>query len=313
MVKVITTKSAVQSDPNDDHYTKIVTFTDEEETDVYIPFPLEKTTTSSLQKSQSHQSHQLRQLPLALKELLLQSSPTSVKTTPRSNSTKALHHDALLLEQQFLGSKTNSLNWSMPSSLSTANTFTTPSPSLGATEQEFKNDATMTNLGKEIVKLLQESGLVKKDPPQSSESASTRKRRRDDDEKEDSEYSESRIYNCELEFDITTGDKVDNLDDSNSEDAPVEDPQEVSANRKDFTVTLQLIYVFKSEIDLANIPINIYITKSELIRYLMDRLVLRRNEVATDFYSIQSKIKKLLDLICVRCWINGYELDIRKE
>lgn len=66
MAKVITTKSAVQSDPNDDHYTKIVTFIDEEETDVYIPFPLEKTTTSPFQKSQSHQ---LRQLPLALKEL----------------------------------------------------------------------------------------------------------------------------------------------------------------------------------------------------------------------------------------------------
>lgn len=197
----------------------------------------------------------------------------------------------------------------MPSSLSTANTLTTPTPSLGATEQQFKNDATMTKLGKEIVELLQESGLVKKDPPQSSESASTRKRRRDDDE-EDSEYSESRIYNCELEFDITTGDKVDNFDDSNSRDASVEDPQEVSANHKDFTVTLQLIYVFKPEIDLANIPINMYITKSELIRYLMDRLVLRRNEVATDFYSIQSKIKKLLNLIYVRCWINGYELDI---
>lgn len=63
----------------------------------------------------------------------------------------------------------------MPSSLSTANTLTTPTPSLGATEQQFKNDATMTKLGKEIVELLQESGLVKKDPPQSSESASTRK------------------------------------------------------------------------------------------------------------------------------------------
>ena len=79
-----------------------------------------------------------------------------------------------------------------------------------------------------------------------------------------------------------------------------------------FTVALPLVYVFKPEIDLSNIPLNMYVTKSELIKHLMDRLVLRRSEdvSATDIYSIKSKIKKLLNFVTVRCWINGCELDV---
>ncbi|KAG5420414.1 hypothetical protein I9W82_002295 [Candida metapsilosis] len=291
MSKVVTTKSTVQHEPNDDVYSKTVVFVDEDEKQVCIPFPFES---SSELPSSDEKPSQVRHSPeTPMKQPLRHSE------TPRLESTEVKPAS----EQHAQDDAASSQFSPNTASSSTKETSTTASPDVSQNEGT-PNNAMMAQLGKEIVELLQESGFVKKE---SVLSENSRKRRREDDEEE--ELDESRTYNCELEFDITTEDegnqeKVEKEGQANDSDEESMDSQ--------FTVALQLVYVFKPEIDLTSIPINLYVTKSELIKYLMDKLVLRqgKDSAATDLYSVQSKIKKLLNLKSVRCWINGYELDI---
>ncbi|KAI5967476.1 hypothetical protein CANMA_003022 [Candida margitis] len=180
-------------------------------------------------------------------------------------------------------------------------------------ERQDNDKGAMAQLGQHMAELLHELGFVIEAaataPQQPLEPEPKNKRRRDNSD--DEETQESRTYNCELEFEVTTGgvDAADQTRDD-SVDSNGSDKEYEPAN--EFTVSLRLVYVIKPEISLVDIPINMYITKSELIKYLMDRLVLRRSEdaAATDLYSIQSKIKKLLSLVGVRCCIDGCELDL---
>ena len=294
MSKVVTTKSTVQHEPNDDVYSKTVVFVDDDEKQVCIPFPFES---SSELPSSDEKPSQVRQSPEAPMKQPLRPSATPRLETTEEEPASEQHGQDDASSSQFLPNTASS---------STKGTSTTASPDVSQNE-DTPNNAMMAQLGKEIVELLQESGFIKRESVLSEKS---RKRRREDDEEE--EPNESRTYNCELEFDITTEDEGNQGKLEKEDQANDSDEESMDLNQSQFTVVLQLVYVFKPEIDLTSIPVNLYVTKSELIKYLMDKLVLRqgKDSTATDLYSVQSKIKKLLNLKSVRCWINGYELDI---
>ncbi|KAI5958916.1 hypothetical protein KGF57_002350 [Candida theae] len=316
MSKVITTKSTVQNEQDDDRYTKTVIFLDESEKEVFIPFPLETTSTSRSLNDKLRHTTPPPQTPI---KWPLQSLPTT--STPRQDSAKE-RKSISPVQKNAQDSNASDSSPSNHISACTKDTSAASSPEPTESDETFRN-ATMSQLGQEMVKLLHDTGFV------SAESTMTnpRKRRRDDEDAEEFKYPESRTYNCELEFDITTDNKPykdkndkndeddeddedDNDDDGDGSREEEEESIEIT-NASKFTVSLQLIYVFKPEIDLTSIPINLYITKSELIKHLMDKLVLRHSEdPGTDLYSVESKIKKLLNLKRVRCWINGYELDL---
>ncbi|KAG7661588.1 uncharacterized protein J8A68_004856 [[Candida] subhashii] len=91
--------------------------------------------------------------------------------------------------------------------------------------------------------------------------------------------SNKKVYNCNLNFELTQGDEI-------------------------FNVRFQLIYRMNS-ISEEKLPPNLYISNEELINYLRDKIIMREKNL----HGIESKINVLLKLCSVRCFINDLELD----
>ncbi|KAI3405037.2 hypothetical protein KGF56_002202 [Candida oxycetoniae] len=146
-------------------------------------------------------------------------------------------------------------------------------------------------------------------------------------------------YNCKLEFELCCHCPIaengkENVGEKEEKEKLNGNTETAAGDNEQFKVVLKLRYKIKKNINQRVLPLNLYITNDELVRYLIQCIVFGNkngesnvtrksgsssrsesesgttNSGAKNPYSIQDKIKILLDLKEVKCFINGYELEL---
>ncbi|KAI5962557.1 uncharacterized protein KGF55_003633 [Candida pseudojiufengensis] len=285
MSRIVTTKTITPPDSTDDKYTKIITFENDRQQKTSIGFG---NSTCTKLDNLIFQNPQFMQDVTTQPSNQSKSNVLSRKVTPVNAPQPQPQSRVVSLASSSPSKSSSSLSlWNMNKPKSPIFTATsTPLTSVFSTPDPTEELTDFQLLGIKMSSMLNKMGLIEQ--LQSGD--------------EIQQHQSNLIQKSQLQTQQEQQDPNRNFF--------VDINFKISKNLVNYNINLKLHYQYKSEIEIDELPTNLYITKAEIIKYITEKIIFQTSPTLQDIFSIELKIKSLLVLRKLKCYINEFELEI---